>query len=98
MWLRRTASASARPAGAVERLAEAAERALAAVASQQDNPVPFQGKVLSAGDFVRRCRQIVDLLGQVAQAGDASGDRSVARAARSAMQAVDRGVVAGAGV
>lgn len=52
MWLRRTASASARPAGAVERLAEAAERALAAVASQRDHPVPFQGKVLSAGDFV----------------------------------------------
>lgn len=52
MWLRRTASASPRPAGAVERLAEAAERAFAAVASQQDNPVPFQGKVLSAGDFV----------------------------------------------
>ena len=53
---------------------------------------------LSAGDFVRRCRQIVDLLGQVAQAGDASGDRAVARAARAAMHAVDRGVVAGSGV
>ncbi len=52
MWLRRTASASARPSGTVERLREATARAITAVASQADQPVPFQGHVLPAGDFV----------------------------------------------
>jgi ATP-dependent RNA helicase HelY len=45
---------------------------------------------LAAGDFVRRCKQLVDLLGQVAEA--ASGP--VQRAARDAIERVRRGVVA----
>jgi ATP-dependent RNA helicase HelY len=45
---------------------------------------------LSAGDFVRRCKQVVDLLGQVAQAADGP----VAATARRATDAVLRGVVA----
>src|SRR5690606_3886821 len=45
---------------------------------------------LSAGDFVRRCKQVVDLLGQIAQAADPH----VARTARRASSAVLRGVVA----
>ncbi|GGK75582.1 DEAD/DEAH box helicase [Ornithinimicrobium pekingense] len=45
---------------------------------------------MSAGDFVRRCKQVVDLLGQVAQAAEPS----VARTARRASDAVMRGVVA----
>ncbi|HSP60834.1 MAG TPA: DEAD/DEAH box helicase [Ornithinimicrobium sp.] len=45
---------------------------------------------LSAGDFVRRCKQVVDLLGQIAQAADPP----VARTARRASAAVLRGVVA----
>ena len=45
---------------------------------------------LSAGDFVRRCKQVVDLLGQIAQAADPP----VARTARRASSAVLRGVVA----
>ncbi len=45
---------------------------------------------MSAGDFVRRCKQVVDLLGQVAQAADPP----VARAARRATDAIMRGVVA----
>lgn len=52
MWLRRTASASTRPRGAVERLADSTTRATEAVRSQADHPVPFQGHVLPAGDFV----------------------------------------------
>jgi ATP-dependent RNA helicase HelY len=45
---------------------------------------------LAAGDFVRRCKQLVDLLGQVADA--ASGD--VRASARDAIERVRRGVVA----
>ncbi len=45
---------------------------------------------LAAGDFVRRCKQVVDLLGQVA----AAGDRQVSRTARRAADGVLRGVVA----
>jgi ATP-dependent RNA helicase HelY len=45
---------------------------------------------LAAGDFVRRCKQLVDLLGQVAEAS--SGP--VQRAAHDAMDRVRRGVVA----
>jgi ATP-dependent RNA helicase HelY len=46
---------------------------------------------LAAGDFVRWSRQVLDLLDQVAQATD---DPHLRRAARSAITAVDRGVVA----
>ena len=45
---------------------------------------------MSAGDFVRRCKQVVDLLGQIAQAAEPE----VARAARRASDAMLRGVVA----
>jgi ATP-dependent RNA helicase HelY len=46
---------------------------------------------LAAGDFVRWCRQVLDLLDQVAEAGD---DPRMRRTARAAAAAVDRGVVA----
>jgi ATP-dependent RNA helicase HelY len=50
------------------------------------------GVELSAGDFVRWCRQVVDLLDQVADvAGRADG---VGRAAADAVTAIRRGVVA----
>jgi ATP-dependent RNA helicase HelY len=50
------------------------------------------GSELSAGDFVRWCRQVVDLLDQIATvAGRADG---VGRAAAEAVSAVRRGVVA----
>ncbi|MFX0539738.1 DEAD/DEAH box helicase [Ornithinimicrobium sp. Y1847] len=45
---------------------------------------------MSAGDFVRRCKQVVDLLGQIAQAAEPE----VARTARRATDAILRGVVA----
>ncbi len=44
---------------------------------------------LSAGDFVRRCKQVIDLLGQVAHAADGP----VASTARRATDAMLRGVV-----
>ena len=50
------------------------------------------GAELSAGDFVRWCRQVVDLLGQIA--GVAGNDTPIGRTARAAVQAVRRGVVA----
>jgi len=47
---------------------------------------------MPAGDFVRWARQVVDLLGQIA---DASGvPKTVRTTARAAMQAVTRGVLA----
>ncbi|MBB2899510.1 ATP-dependent RNA helicase HelY [Kineococcus radiotolerans] len=46
---------------------------------------------LAAGDFVRRCKQLVDLLDQV---GAASTDPGVRSAARAGVDAVRRGVVA----
>lgn len=46
---------------------------------------------LAAGDFVRWCKQVIDLLGQIAQASD---DPQLTRTARAAVDAVSRGVVA----
>ena len=46
---------------------------------------------LAAGDFVRRCKQLVDLLDQIAAAAT---DPGVRRAAREAVDRVRRGVVA----
>jgi len=46
---------------------------------------------MAAGDFVRRCKQIVDLLDQV---GKAAGDAVLRRTARTAVDSVLRGVVA----
>ena len=49
------------------------------------------GSELTAGDFVRRCKQIVDLLDQVAKA---SQDERMRTTARKAIDGVMRGVVA----
>jgi ATP-dependent RNA helicase HelY len=48
---------------------------------------------LSGGDFVRQTRQLIDLLRQVA---DVAGDGATRSAARHAVRAMDRGVVAAA--
>jgi ATP-dependent RNA helicase HelY len=50
----------------------------------------LRGSELSAGDFVRRCKQVIDLLGQVGQAAEGQ----VADTARRASHAMLRGVVA----
>jgi ATP-dependent RNA helicase HelY len=50
------------------------------------------GVELSAGDFVRWCRQVLDLLDQVT--GVAGRDDDVGRAAAAASRAIRRGVVA----
>ena len=53
------------------------------------------GSDLSAGDFVRWTRQLIDLLGQIADAADAADPASpVAGNARAAVDALRRGVVA----
>src|SRR4051812_449133 len=53
------------------------------------------GTELSAGDFIRWCKQILDLLDQLANAPGSSRSRApVAAAARAAVAAVRRGVVA----
>ncbi|KGN42856.1 DEAD/DEAH box helicase [Knoellia aerolata] len=51
----------------------------------------LRGSDMAAGDFVRRCKQIVDLLGQI---GDAAPDSELRRTARKAIDGVRRGVVA----
>ena len=45
--------------------------------------------VLLVGDFVRWCKQIIDLLGQIAQT-----DSPIAPTAREAIDRVKRGIVA----
>jgi len=62
--------------------------ALAAVLTAAEQ----NGAELSAGDFVRWCRQVLDLLDQIA--GVAGRGSAVGRAAVRAGQAVRRGVVA----
>ena len=52
---------------------------------------------LAAGDFVRWCRQLLDLLDQVVAVSAATGDAegaALARTGRAAAALVDRGVVA----
>ena len=50
---------------------------------------------LAAGDFVRWCKQLVDLLGQIEQAAArAEGGAALRRAAQDAIDGVRRGVVA----
>ena len=51
----------------------------------------LRGQDMAAGDFVRRCKQLVDLLDQI---GDAATDGVLRRTARSAVDSVMRGVVA----
>jgi len=66
---------------------ERLDRVLAAAAEQ--------GVELSAGDFIRWCKQVLDLLDQLANApGPTPDGPSVAGAARAAVAAVRRGVVA----
>jgi ATP-dependent RNA helicase HelY len=53
------------------------------------------GAELSAGDFVRWCRQLLDLLEQIAVAPSPSGvEAPVAAQARAAASIIRRGVVA----
>ncbi|MDR6864956.1 DEAD/DEAH box helicase [Phycicoccus sp. 3266] len=51
----------------------------------------LRGSDMAAGDFVRRCKQVVDLLGQI---GDAAPEPHLRTTARKAVDAVMRGVVA----
>jgi ATP-dependent RNA helicase HelY len=52
------------------------------------------GTELSAGDFVRWCRQVVDLLDQIRAVSRDDGTSTVGRAAADAVRAIRRGVVA----
>ena len=60
-------------------------------ASGQRLELVLRDSEIGAGDFVRRCKQVVDLLGQI---GDAALERTLAVTARRAIDAVMRGVVA----
>ncbi|MGI9093888.1 MAG: DEAD/DEAH box helicase [Mycobacteriales bacterium] len=56
--------------------------------------VDVVGEELSAGDFVRWCKQLIDLLDQIADVADGS----VAATARQAVDAICRGVVAASSI
>ncbi|MEI2775666.1 MAG: DEAD/DEAH box helicase [Tetrasphaera sp.] len=60
-------------------------------ASGQRLDVVLRGHDLAAGDFVRRCKQVVDLLDQIA---DAAPEPQLRTVARKAIDGVLRGVVA----
>jgi len=60
-------------------------------ASGQRLELVLRDSDIAAGDFVRRCKQVVDLLGQIA---DAAPEPHLAGTARKAVDAVMRGVVA----
>ncbi len=60
-------------------------------ASGQSLDLVLRGQDMAAGDFVRRCKQLVDLLDQIA---DAAPTPQLRGTARQAVQAVMRGVVA----
>ncbi len=60
-------------------------------ASGQRLEVVLRGSDLAAGDFVRRCKQVVDLLDQI---GDIAPHPALRTKARKAVDAVRRGVVA----
>jgi ATP-dependent RNA helicase HelY len=64
-------------------------------ASGQPLEVVLRGSDLAAGDFVRWCKQVVDLLGQVQQAaGESASGARLRRTAADAVERVRRGVVA----
>lgn len=52
LWLRRVASAYARPSGAVTHLADVTARACAVTTTLREGQVLFQGKVLTCSDFL----------------------------------------------
>ncbi|MBL0003702.1 MAG: DEAD/DEAH box helicase [Actinomycetales bacterium] len=60
-------------------------------ASGQRLETVLRGSDLAAGDFVRRCKQVVDLLGQIS---DIAPHPALSAKARKAVDAVRRGVVA----
>ena len=60
-------------------------------ASGQRLDAVLRGQDMAAGDFVRRCKQVVDLLDQI---GDAAPEPTLRATARKAVDAVMRGVVA----
>ena len=60
-------------------------------ASGQRLEVVLRDTEIAAGDFVRHCKQVIDLLGQI---GDAAAEPTLSVTARRAIDAVRRGVVA----
>ena len=84
--LERTREPDAGFAWPVHRWARGQSLAAVLTAAEQN------GQELSAGDFVRWCRQVIDVLEQVSAV--AGSDRPVGRTATQAVRAIRRGVVA----
>jgi ATP-dependent RNA helicase HelY len=62
-------------------------------ASDKSLDVVLREAEMPAGDFVRWCKQVIDVLGQIAAAAPAEGS-TVTKNARKAVDAMLRGVVA----
>lgn len=52
----------------------------------------------TGGDFVRTCKRLADLLGQIADGANYVGADKVAQAAIQALKLIDRGIVAYSGI
>ncbi len=68
---------------------------LAALLAPLDDGSGRRGALISAGDFVRNMKQLIDLLRQL---GEVLADVEAARSAREAATALFRGVVAASSV
>jgi hypothetical protein len=72
MWMRRTASAYNRPEGALRHLDDVAGMLRVALARMPDQPVLFQGKVMTSGNFL--ATWVVELAVHQLDLGEAGGD------------------------
>ena len=54
----------------------------------------LSGTLIQPGDFVRSCKRLLDVLGQVRQAAEQLGDEQLAHTAQRSTEIINRGVVA----
>lgn len=71
LWMRRTATAYNRPDGALRHLTDVATTARIALARMPDQPVLFQGKTMTSGDFLTTW--VVELAVHQLDLGDGAG-------------------------
>jgi hypothetical protein len=71
LWMRRTASAYTRPTGALRHLADVVTAARMALARLDDQPVLFQGKRMTSGDFL--ATWVVELAVHQLDLGESAG-------------------------
>ena len=58
----------------------------------------LSGTMIQPGDFVRSCKRLLDVLGQVREAAEQLGDDQLADTAQQSTEIINRGVVAYSGL